>query len=164
MLKAETIFTNKVIITGLPEADLQQFVEFIIKYAWLNAKIPASARFVKDSENPTLEKLPKTFNIKEAAERALKRGVLLLESLGPVYLGLNVHIANMKTGVNQGIKIEFDKFIFERDDRYRDLKKFIAGLIKTWEEGNAPKETPVAEATDPAIPSAKKSAVRRAKK
>lgn len=136
MLKSETVFANKVIISGLTEENVQEFVEFLIKFSWVKSKLPANARFVKEAENPTLEKLPKTFSIKETAERGIKRGILILETIGPVYLGINARITNMKTGANVGVKIDIDKFLYERDDRNRDLKKFVGELIKEWESRN----------------------------
>jgi hypothetical protein len=135
MLKVETTFANKVIVSGIQEDKLQRFVEFLIKYTWMNSKLPGNARFVKEAENPGLDKLPKTFSIKDSAERAIKRGVLILESLGPVYVGLNARITNVKTGVNPCVKVDIDKFVYERDDRYRDLKKFVTGLVSAWEQG-----------------------------
>ncbi len=137
MLKAETVFANKVIISGITEDKLQEFVEFLIRFTWVNSKLPASARNVKEAWFPTLEKLPKTFSIADTSARAVKRGALVLENLGPVYLGLNVRITNTKTGANPSIKVDIDKFLYERDDRNRDLKKFVVALIKSWEERTA---------------------------
>ena len=137
MLKIETVFANKIIINGISEDKLQEFVEFMIKYTWVNAKLPGSARFVKEAEKPTLDKLPKGFSVKDTAERAIKRGVLVLESLGPVYVGLNVRITNTKTGANPCIKVDIDKFLYERDDRNRDLRKFSMAMVKAWEEEQA---------------------------
>lgn len=133
MLKSETVFANKVIISGITEETVQEFMEFLIKFSWVKSKLPPNARFVKEAENPTLEKLPKTFSIKETAERAIKRGILVLETIGPVYLGINARITNIKTGANSGVKVDIDKFLYERDDRNRDLKKFVGELIKEWE-------------------------------
>lgn len=134
MLKIETIYTNKVIISGLQEDILQKFIEHMIEFAWVNSKLPGSARFVKESEYATLEKLPKNFSIKETAERAVKRNALVFETLGPVYVGLSVKIMKNSLGVNPTIKIDIDKFLFERDERDRNLNKFVVKMLAAWEE------------------------------
>jgi len=162
MLKLETIFANKAIIHGLTEPELPKFVEHVIKYTWVNSTLPASARFVKESENPTLDKMPVGFNLKETVERAVKRNVLLLETLGPVYLGLNVRITNQKAGASPGIRVEFDKFMFERDDRFRNVAKFLGELIKAWEGAKEVVKVPEAPEDNP--PPAKVSPQLKAKR
>lgn len=139
MLKLETVFQNKIIITGVKEPELQKFVEFMIEYAWTHTKVPANLRQVKEAQYPSLDKLPKTFNIKETAERAIKRSALIMETVGAVYVGLNARVHNMKTGANTGIKIEVDKFVFERDDQPRNLTKFLTEMIAAWGQKDVPK-------------------------
>jgi hypothetical protein len=159
MLKVETVFTNKVIILGLKEEELPGFLEFMIEYAWVHTKVPAAFRNVKESEYAVLEKLPKTFNIKETVQRAIKRSALIMENVGPIYVGLNVRVNNMRTGVNPGIKVEIDKFIFERDDRIRSLIKFVTEMIKEWDVRGKPK--PVAGALKKATPVDEKAMAAR---
>jgi len=138
MIKAETIFANKIIISGVEQSKLQDFVEFMIEFTWVNSKLPGNARFVKEAEHPTLDKLPKNFSIKETAERAIKRSALVLESIGPVYLGLSARIVRGELGTNPMTKIDIDKFLFERDGRDRDLKKFVMKMLTAWNEKQKP--------------------------
>ena len=136
----QTVFTDKVIICGVAKEDLEKFMTFFLEQAWIASKVPGEVRKVKESKNPSIAALYDTFDVKTTVKRAIDRGALFIEKIGPIYMGLKIHVNVGENTATPSTKIEIDKFVYERDDRYRDLEKFLREMIKVWEKLNVQAE------------------------
>ncbi len=115
MVSVDKTFQGKLIIKGLSEDKLVSFIRGLIINGWTDRKIPSTMKFVNSGEKLTLEMLPKNFNVTEQAEKAVKRGLLVLDKIGVVDFGLSLRVTRTTDGANPTIRVELDKFEFEKD-------------------------------------------------
>jgi len=128
----ETVFTDKVIICGVDKKKLEKFVTFLLEQIWINSKVPGAVRKVTESKNPSIAALYDAIDVEAVVSRAIERGALFVDNIGPIEIGLNMKINVVENTATPSVRIEIDKFVYERDDRYKDLKKFLQEVVVTW--------------------------------
>jgi len=130
MITVDKTFQGKLIVKGMVEEDLQKFVSNLIINGWTDRKIPSGMKFVNSGEKLTVEMMPKNFNIEETASKAVKKGIMMLEKIGVVDFGLSLRITRTNQGANPTIRVELDKYEFEKDGNPLDgvVNKSIKNL------------------------------------
>lgn len=126
-VKIDTVFTNKVLVTGLDKERLEDFLVCCIEQAWLASRVPDVSRKVKQPVNPVIDDLP--VDARAVVKAGIKKGSINLEKIGAVYVGLNVKISVVQKVVTPHTTVEFDRFVFERDDHRKNMEQFIKMVV-----------------------------------
>ena len=132
----QTVFMDKVIICGVEKDKLEKFVTFLLEQIWMNSKVPGAVRKVNESKNPSVAALYEAVDVKALVSRALDRNALFIDNIGPIEIGLKMKINVVENTATPSTRIEIDKFVYERDDRDKNLIKLLQGIISTWTKIN----------------------------
>jgi len=128
----QTVFKDKIIICGVEKNKLEKFITFLLEQIWMNSKVPGAVRKVKESRSPSVAALYDAMNVKSVVAKALDKQGLFIENIGPIEIGLKMKINVVDNTATPSVRIEIDKFVFERDDRDKDLKKLLEKAIGVW--------------------------------
>ena len=130
MIYIDTKFSGRVIICGLNETNVKSFTKELITNIWLEHSIPDGMRKVGSGNKLTLEMLPPNYDIEAVSNRAVDKGILMIERIGSVNIWLNMFIVRSQ-GTDHQIKIDIDKYKYEKDGA--NLSAVVNKTIKNYE-------------------------------
>jgi len=111
MVKLDKTFPNKILVKEIPEENIELFIKSLLLNAWMDHDIPSEARTVKEDKKLTVEMLPKTFDIDAVVKDTLRKGILILERIGPIMFNMRLWVCSAK----QQYTLDIDKFSYESD-------------------------------------------------
>jgi len=114
MVYIDNKFSGRLIVCGLNDNNIRQFMRNFIKNVWLEHKIPDGMRMVGSGTKLTLDMLPKNIDLNQIADRAVDKGILMMERIGGVNIWLNLWVTKSE-GSNSQIKVDIDKYKYEKD-------------------------------------------------
>ena len=134
VITLQTVFTNKTIINGVKKDKLEKFVTFLLEQIWVNSEIPGTARKVRESKHPSVAALYKAFDVDSAVKRGIARGAIHIDMIGQIEIGLQMKINVVDNTATPFTQIEIDKFMYERDNRSKNLVKILLSMLETWKK------------------------------
>jgi len=114
MVYIDSKFSGRVIVCGLKGNNINQFMRSFLKHVWLEHNIPDGMKMVGSGNKLTLDMLPKNIDLNDIADKAVDKGILMLERIGPVNVWLNLWVSKDE-GTNPQIKVDIDKYKYEKD-------------------------------------------------
>jgi hypothetical protein len=112
-MKIDKTFANKIFIKEVPEESVGPLLKSLILNAWMDHDVLSEAMIVKANKKLTIEMLPKTFDVDNVVKETLRKGILMLDRIGPIMFNLRLYVYQTK----QVYTLDIDKFAYENNGK-----------------------------------------------